>query len=280
MNCEARMFARRSHPRSSTLLTLSVMLLSMFLAGAIGCVEYRVVKSGWDKYPQDPKPSNTDTRVAGDNWTVLVHQFTGPQRHEYARDMRRRLQRETNLTDLWLHEAHGTVGVYRGRYTDRREAHTALQQVRQTTLAGRKPFRSADLVPLQQRAEVSDDPRDAERYPGQYTLQIGYFDQSFRGDRREAAEKIVNTLREQGHQAYYYHGERHSLVTLGIFTYQEAFVSRPDPRLPSVMIDTYAPHIHELQELFPYNLGNATDLPKAQKNKHPDAQPSMMMRIY
>lgn len=260
-------------------ITLLVMLAAALTVGP-GCVEYRVVESGWDDWPQDPKPADSETAQDGDGWTVIVHQFTGPERREHANDMLHRLKRDTSLTDLWVHEARGAAAVYRGRYTERRAAETALQQVRQTTLAGRKPFRHADLVPLQRRNQTFDDPLNAAQFPGRFTLQIGYFDEDFDGDRRKAAEETVHALRDAGHDAYYYHGEHNSLVTIGVYDYREAFVSRPDPRLPSSLIDMYAPYIHELQEQFPYNLGNTPNLLDGQEQDHPDAQPSMLTRIH
>ena len=255
-----------------------------------GCeMEYRVVDSGWDDFPQDPKPSQTESSnsalaASGDReWAIALHRFTGPEREKQAQTTLERLQNETNLTGLWVESSPTTATVYRGRFDDPQagDAQTALQQTRQTTLQGQRPFARARFVQLGDGGTQNlNDPLNLKRHSGQYTLQVGFYTSEFDGDRQTAAERAAKTLREAGHKAFYYHGDNQSLVTVGVFTYQQAFVTKNDPRAPSATIDTYAPQIREIQETFPYNLKDARQLRQAQQGEHPDAQESGIVRVF
>ena len=90
---------------------------------------------------------------------------------------------------------------------------------------------------------------------------------------REYAEQAVRTLREEGHEAYYYHGPFRSIITIGVFTYDQAFVSAGN-------VDTYAPHIRDLQKVFPFNLGNGSTINQKENGKDIGEQKSSLIRVY
>ena len=269
------------HPTLRLSLILIVMLM---LVPAGGCEpEYRVIRSGWDNFPQDPNPADAgEDAPDADEWTVVLHQFTGPGRRDQASELMRRLEDERRIDDLWIGERDGTVTVYRGRYDRRQDAQRALRRSQRLRLDGDRPFQAAALAPLGRGHEPSEDPMDLRQYTGQYSLQIGYFSEDYDGDRRETAEEIANALREAGYEAYYYHGPHHSLVTLGLYHYESAFVTREDPRAPGSTVDSYASVVQELQERFPYNIGDTEQLIEAQRQEHErqQVQPSALVRVF
>lgn len=263
---------------------LAIVLAAMASLAA-GCEpEYRVISSGWDQLPQDPKPGEGDEAAGlqAEGWTLLLHQFTGPRREEEAHRLVRRLEDEAGMDELWISEAAGTTSVYRGRYGDQRAARRVLQRTQRVRLEGESLLQNAVLAPLGRGSGISDDPLDLSQHSGQFSLQIGYFDEEYDGDRHDAAEAVVDELREAGHEAYYYHGPHRSLVTLGVYTHESAFVTREDPRAPGSTVSTYAGHIRELQQRFPYNLGNTADLIDQQQQSHDEetTQPSGLVRVF
>lgn len=275
--------ARCRRARGRAALAVILWLVAGAFAG--GCeLEYREISSGWDQFPQDPQPENPGEGVGlnAEGWTIVLHQFTGPARDEEASEMMRWLEQEARLGDLWIGQSGGLASVYRGRYADQRSARRALRRTQRVRVDGEQPLRNAVLAPLGSRRAAADDPLDLSQHSGQFSLQIGYFDEQFAGDRREAAEQVVADLREAGHEAYFYHGPHRSLVTLGVYAYEGAFVSRDDPRAPGATVDAYAPHIREKQQAFPYNLGNTLELLERQQGDQPDGdvQPSALVRVY
>ena len=102
----------------------------LFSAG--GCqMEYRVVSSGWDDFPQDPAPADDEALSdGGRSWAVVLHQFTGPRHDEEARRLLRRLEQERGIDDLWIGRTGEMSTVYRGRFSDQSRARRALQRGR------------------------------------------------------------------------------------------------------------------------------------------------------
>lgn len=262
---------------------MAVGLLTLILSVS-GCqMEYRVVQSGWDDFPQDPKPAAADPALSnGAGWAVALHQFTGPRHQEEARHLLRRLEQQRGVDDLWLGGTAGTTTVYRGRYGDQARARRMLQRTQRLRFDGERPFAAAALVPLGHTQDAAGgDPRDLQQFAGQFSLQIGYYDERHDIDRREAAEAAVERLREAGHEAYYYHGPHRSMVTIGVFEYEAAFVPRDDPRTSGSTVDVYAPHIRELQRRFPYSLANVDDILEQQKRpQEQDVQPSGLVNVF
>lgn len=264
--------------------TLWVAVLGVLVVAA-GCTYERVVYDGWAnlRAMADPKPTlDSDKRPSSDKpdhqpqsrWAILLGTFHGAARHERARMLIRSLQRQAAIPDLWMQDAADQVHVYRGRYAHRHsaQAENDLRQTRLVSLEGQRPFTSAQLIPVGTgSAPAPTDPLDLSRFSGMYTLQIGFYDDQYGNDYRQAAQRATAALRQQGHEVYFYHGPHRSMVTAGLFTDRD-FIQRGAVR-------AYGPAIEALQKKFPHNLGNGLTLVEKVRGKEVGTQPSLLVRV-
>jgi len=108
-------------------------------------------------------------------------------------------------------------------------------------------------------------------HAGMFSLQIGFYDDRFGQGYRRAAEEAAAVLREQGHEAYFYHGPHRSMLTVGLFA-EGDFVQRNQRQ-------AYGPRIIAVQETFPHNLGNGRTLVEKAKDGSTREQPSFLVRV-
>ena len=259
------------------LTSVFVLLLSCLLLS--GCeLETRVVRSSWDNLPADPKPrQNPDAYsdpAGGQGWSIRIVEVKGTDRYGHAQHLAQQLRELTGLADLWIEDKDDTVSVYHGRFTSATDPaiRSALTKIQDVRIDDEKPFAEARLVPLLGDGRMIADPFDLRQFIGYYSLRIGFYDANYDGDFRAAAEEAVRTLREEGEEAYYYHGPFRSIITIGVFSYDQAFVSAGTH-------DTYAPQIRELQKRYPYNLGNGVTLIQKQDGKIIGEQKSSLIRV-
>jgi len=247
-----------------------------------GCEpEVRVIHSSWDNLPADPKPKQNPSNrryqdsAGGQGWAIQVIQFDGPTRHSQAMGLVKRLRAESSLADMWIEDIHDTATIYHGRFPTASDPaiRVALDKVQAIEMEGEHPFANSQLVPLIGGGRAIADPFDLRQFIGYYSLQIGFYDSAFGKDFREAAEQAVRVLREDGHDAYYYHGPYRSIIAIGVFNYSQAFVR-------AGTVDTYAPQIRELQRAFPYNLGNGVTLKQKINGKDIGEQKSSLIRVF
>jgi len=257
------------------------------LAGAAlaGCVQTRVIEPAWDNLPADSGSRNSQQANSDQpgQWAVQVKTFSGPDRQEQAHQLLRQLN-EAGLEEVWMSDIAGTAMIYCGRFQRQNsaEAQQTLQQVRQVELDGSQPFRDAQIAPLTRDSEQITDPYNLKAYSGHYSLQVGFYDDQWDGDRRQAAEEAAAAIREgRDVKAYFYHGPHRSMVTVGLFTESEAFEMRPDPLSPGrSRVRAWSQAVRQLQEAFPYNLANGRKLlERFEEDQEATAQPSTLIRI-
>ncbi len=262
--------------------------LALLLAIA-GCEpETRIIRSSWDNLPADPKPRNAGNQnrtgqpndpymdpAGGQGWAIQITQITGSTRHDEARELVQQLRTQSKLKDFWIEDLNHTATIYHGRFKQASDPaiRDALSAVQQIQIDGVQPFIESQLVPLVGQGRAIADPFDLRQFIGYYSLQIGFYDAAYNGDFREAAEQAVRVLREDGHDAYYYHGPYRSILAVGVFSYEQAFVR-------AGTTDTYAPHIRELQKKFPYNLGNGATIIQKEAGRNIGEQKSSLIRVF
>lgn len=253
--------------------------LLLFLTGCQ--METRVVRSSWDSLPADPKPRQVrDTQAFQDSageqgWAIQIIEIEGVDRHDRARELTNRLRTEAKLDNVWIEDAGNVAHLYHGRFNSAADPgiRTTLEKIQKTELDGEKLFALAQLVPLIGDGRLIADPFDLRQFVGYYSLQIGFYDEAAGPNFREIAEQAVRTLREEGHEAYYYHGPYRSIITIGVFSYEQAFVSAGTH-------DTYAPRIHKLQTTFPFNLGNGSTIIQKEGGRSIGEQKSSLIRVF
>ncbi|MEM6552086.1 MAG: hypothetical protein AAF750_08155 [Planctomycetota bacterium] len=241
---------RRSPPGPRRWWTLATIGLVTGLIA--GCMQEISRTSSWDNFPGAQKSRQSDTPVLFGNWAIALERFEGANRFRDAYRLVRRLNRESDLGDLWYADDGTASTVYHGRFRSPRlpDATQALTQVRSAKLNGETLFAEARFVDVSgaREATATADPKDLKQHAGFYSLQIGYYDSKFGDGFRNAAEEAAAALREDGTEAYFYHGQNISMVTVGLFTADD-FVTRQGIR-------GYGPRIKSAQDEFPFHTAN------------------------
>lgn len=249
-------------------------------------METRVVHDGWGRLKAiADQPGQRSTGVAGQTgqiWAISLKHFTGPDRLADAEIWQQSLKDKARKIEFWINDRNGTASLYAGKFTDpgSEQAQKALDKVRSIQQGAVQPFATVSLVPVVGATPTYSDPYNLRAYPNMYSLQIGYYDAQFSGDRKKAAEQAVKTLRQDDVEAYYYHGPHRSLITVGVFAYEEAFTPQVDRLAKQATVDAYSAEIRKLQEKFPYNLGNGVTLIEKRGDEVVGEQPSCLVRVF
>ena len=244
--------------------------LMLWLVGVVvlltGCMtEQRVVRDTWGDFANDwqaggggvyrggQRAGGTTTGAQQDValYTVWLGDFEGENRVKDAYAAATWLRGQANIVDVWLSEADARTSVYAGKYArpNARAAERTLREVKKIKRGDVTPYADAKIIPLRAVNETPSSPLDLRGYRGSYTLQVGFFDHAYDGDRRRAAEDRARQLREQDDvEAFFYHGVNRSMVTVGLFTRAD-FVRQGQG-------DAYGPRIRAAQERYPHNLAN------------------------
>ncbi len=258
------------------------VLFTASLALLVGCVETRVVgaRTPWDNIQWDPKTEPgqlaTGRRRPAQGYTVRLATLEGMDRHQQARVLVERTRAETELRGLWVSDIDGKAVLQMGRYQDASgiDARFALRQARDARIGGEPLFKDATMAPVggaSAGADATVDPWDLQQFAGYYSLQIGFYDADFTSGRRQAAEQAVKVLREEGEEAYFYHGPHRSLICIGLFT-DEDFQTVEG-------VQVYGDHVRHLQTKYPRNLGNGRTL--VEKHAEGDReQESFLVRVF
>jgi len=255
---------------------------------ASGCYEERVVGSSLDglRAIADPKPVRVDAAAGGrggdtgiaSSYSIRVGEYVGVGRSASARAALDEVEKTTGLTGGWMRDTGRSVTAFLGRYSEPngKVATQALELVRNS---GIDQAARASLVPIAPGQTVVTDPLDAKGHPGMYSLQVAVYDADFPTSFRSAAERAARALREQGEEAFYYHGPHRSMVLIGLFTRELDFSSRTGPL--GEQVEVYGPRIVELREDYPYNLLNGRRRHLIEQDDGPDAMPleSFVVRI-
>ncbi|MFO0835327.1 MAG: hypothetical protein U0638_10170 [Phycisphaerales bacterium] len=222
--------------------------------------------------PVNPKPvaapvAPSKEEAEFDAWTIVIVAFTGDaqgqSREGQAQSALARVRGVEGMSDAFVTTRGRTFVVAYGKY-DSPEASNAksdLQRIRAIEIDGQRPFARSFLMPPSKVALAGSAPEldllNARRMFGaqaKYTLQVGRYarsdfappGESERKEFRKLAEEAAAKLRKDGEQAFYYHGDTMSLVTIGLFN---------DADLPTKDRPASA-RLRDLQTRFPDNLLN------------------------
>ncbi|MEO0586130.1 MAG: hypothetical protein AAF078_00660 [Planctomycetota bacterium] len=239
------------------------------LAGAMGLggcyYEERIVRDSWPSLRElaDPKPTQAvQGRGTGQRgseaapaavYSIRLAEFVGIARDTQARRLMQALESATGLEGAWVRDTGRMLTAYYGRYTDP-AGEGALRDLETVRNSGLEQANLAVLVPLAPGQEAVTDPLDARAHRRMMSLQVAAYDADFGEGFRDAAESAARHLREDGAEAFFYHGPHRSMVLVGLFTREVDFVTSKGSLGESV--EGYGPRIKALQAQFPYNLLN------------------------
>lgn len=217
-----------------------------------------------------PAPTTAPTPDAQRDaaWTVVLAAFRGTDALAQAQAALPKVRAVAGLEDAFLTQRGPAVFIGLGRFADPAEpdAQALLQRVRAIDVQGERPFAQSFFAPPQRPAPAGAPPgaggaagrpefnlANARQQFGpraELTLQVGVYGRddlerptdADLAESRALAEAAVQTLRREGELAFYYHGPRRSMVTVGIFSERD--------------LKDQHPGIDRLKRLFPHNLYN------------------------
>jgi len=241
-------------------------LAAAVVLGAAGCQSGRSLSA------------SPDDRGAA-RWGIVITAVQGRDHTARAARLAERLGRTTGMQPFRAVDEGGRSVVYFGNYAgpESSAAQEALSKLRRLAAQGRVPPDALMLSPIGPAAS-GDNPHDLRNVTDEeavYTLQVAMFDPAHDGDFREAAEQLARQYRAQGHEAYFFHGPRQSLVTIGVFTHAAARVAQSGPNRGQTV---YHRRIRrQYQSEFPHLRVNGE---KAPLPGNPDAfTPTFLVRI-
>lgn len=212
------------------------------------------------------RESGMATLPAGSkDWTIVIAGFDKVTEVPLANAALARVRAQAGLEAAFLEERGKAVVVAYGKYPslDAPAARADLERIRGLAVEGGTPFAGAMLAPPVFDALPGTIPeydlRNAKTQAGAdkaaYTLQVGVYcrldDQEPSpkelAEFRKAAEKAAVEMRRQGDTAFYFHGPRRSMVTVGLFGVDDYDLRQSRLRSPAIA---------RLMERFPHNLVN------------------------
>ncbi len=256
----------------------AVLSLMMWLVAA-GCQE-QVVGTSWGGYGDAPAADRAAAPRAkpatAGQWAIALNRFEGPDHVQAATRVQQQLSRATGM-DVWTRDEGTQSVVYSGRYPalDDPRAQSDLERWRQMIATGAIRLPAVMLVPIVDAPRRGSMPQyDLRNAKGRgvYTLQIAYYDEQFGPTFRDAAEQAAATLRQDGEEAYYYHGPYRSMVTLGLFPQSEVVVDQ------KTGVVNFGPGLTALQKRYPNNLGNGLTI-QEKRGDTVTAQESFPVRV-
>ncbi len=209
-------------------------------------------------------------------WAIRLASFAGLDQQNQAQQLIDELNR-MNVDDVWMADEDGYTHVNRGKFNDptKPQVQSALRQSRMLKVGNDRPFTAARLVAARPAMEVSSSDMDLKRYrdQGLYSLQVAVYDDTAGPNYQQLAEQAAANLRQDGDQAFFYHGKFRSMITVGLFTYDQAWLKRMN------VGDTYSPQVLKLQEKYPFNLFNGRTVIEKVSGQKVREQPSFLVQV-
>lgn len=226
--------------------------------------------------------------AARTDWTIVIVGFDKEREAPLAAEALARVRGEGGLKDAVLEERGKAAVVAYGKYPspDAAAAKADLERIRNLRIGNERPFGSAMMAPPIFEALPGTLPQYDLRNVkaqygdrGAYTLQVGVYcrmddaEPSAKelGEFRAAAEKAVVEMRRQGENAFYYHGPRRSMVTVGLFGLKEFDLKNPGLQSPAIA---------QAMRKYPYNLVNGAGVKRKRPGQtEPTIDPSFIVSV-
>ncbi len=209
-------------------------------------------------------------------WAIRLASFAGLDQQNQAQQLIEELNR-INVNDVWMTDEDGYTHVNRGKFNDptKPDVQSALRQSRMLKVGNDRPFTAARLVAARPAMEVTASDMDLKRYrdQGLYSLQVAVYDDTAGPNYQQLAEQAAANLRQDGDQAFFYHGKFRSMITVGLFTYDQAWLKRMN------VGDTYSQQVLKLQEKYPFNLFNGRTVIEKVSGQKVREQPSFLVQV-
>jgi len=252
---------------------------------AAGCVETREMGVRYGRWgtriaEEQPRPDvyrSTSTEDADGGWAIALDQFTGERHQEAAKQRQEQLTAASGFQGIWVADEGNSSVVCYGRYDSPldRDARRDLVAWKRLAVDRQVSLPAILFIPVGAAHATSVPELDLRRAAnrGMYTLQVGFFEgEKGRVTRQGAAETYAQQLREDGNEAFYFHGPIRSMVTVGVFGGNDVYVQASGEA-------AYGPAVQQLQQKFPHNLGNGSTIIETRTGGHRTPQPSFLVAI-
>lgn len=181
------------------------------------------------KVPANVPTSDANEFVAprGARFTIYAGVVSGDLHVQRAKNVRDTLKTSTDMKDWYvIHKPDKTL-LYYGYYPNLDDAKAKLDREKIDLMRdqmGNRPFQQALIVEINSPDPSAPPEWDLNNAKGFWTLQIA----AYKGtpERKQLAVDTVRAARQDGIEAYYFHGETASLVCVG--TWPKTAVETPD----------------------------------------------------
>jgi hypothetical protein len=146
--------------------------------------------------------------------TVMLREYTGPDSAASAEQVKKQVA-EAGLPDVFVVQGADVATVCAGHFTrlDEPKALEMMGKVRAITdVNGTHPFFHVKMIPTPE--PTPPNPWPLTEAKGYFSLHVASWGTS---GRMVKAQTYATQLRQQGYDAYVYHGPRLSMVTIGAF---------------------------------------------------------------
>jgi hypothetical protein len=215
--------------------------------------------------PANPKPvvkNNVAKPVAPPTdaqWTIYCYEVAGPGHVDQINQLKTQLEQVSSMNGWHAIHADDKSSLYFGYYKDRNTPQLINDRKKIIALRddrGDAVFANAVPVPLDAPDPASPPEWNLANSNGYWSIQVAAFSADPR--RKEAAVELVRDWRNQGIEAYYFHGESVSSVCVGSYP-EEALKKQDtdkgeviDPTQPMMVINGDLPE--SLRRQFQTNL--------------------------
>lgn len=282
--------------RGVALALLVVLSPAMLARGSAATVQPRdaeaikeearkVLGGGGNSNPND---KSNATRSDG-KWCIAIVSLRGPERDEAAGVALARMRSEGKLPEAYADRRSNATIIAVGKFdsADDERAKAELKRIQELEIDGLPIYGQAFLCPPEADENLGSTPeynllKAKETYGSAaiQTLQVGVYGrddlkkptEEDLAECRKLAETAAVKLRQEGELAFYYHGPRRSMVTIGVFDLNDY-----DPQLPNYN----SPRLMAAKKRHPYNLYNGQGIRESdpQGKKGTRLQPSTLVAI-
>ncbi len=219
--------------------------------------------------PRKPAGTPADAQAptspaTSEGWIVVLAGFREADRQAAADAALPKIRGVAGLEGAFVSARSKSVLIGVGHFKEASdpEAQALLRRVREIVVDGRKVFADAFLAPPTDQTNLGARPEynllSARKQFGKRaaaTLQVAVYGRrdlanptaADLAETRRAAEQAAASLRRDGELAFYYHGTRLSMVTVGVFS--------NDDLKPGA-----SPALEALRKRFPHNLYNGSGI--------------------
>ena len=173
---------------------------------------------------------NTSNQFGG--YTIALEGYVQAYHDQVAQQQVATYKQQTGLSGFWADSRGDKSYVCYGRYRSADEARGSRDMAKLKQLATSGRIRPSLMTVITYELPAAGEAAamyHIGRAPSEavYTLLASVYDEAFKGDRREAAEREVLAWRAQGREAFFSHTAADSSVLLGLF-HHGAFVQNID----------------------------------------------------